>query len=440
MINTADCEMAKLYIETIINSISAGIMTSDLQGNILSANKYFTYLFGYTEEEIEQKKAYELFEGWDSVLKALNSKTSYYEEDVYVNSNKNVLQYSLSVYPIFDTDEDLNGIVYVFKEIKKVRKTANKIMGRQAIYTFDKIIGENRDFVKIIEFAKQISDSRSTILILGESGTGKEVFAQSIHNHGNRRDEAFVALNCGAIPKNLIESELFGYEEGAFTGAKKSGHPGKFEVADGGTIFLDEIGEMPLDMQTRLLRVIEEGVVSRIGSTKEIVVDVRIISASNKNLVEEVNKESFRKDLFYRLNVLPLYLPPLRERRDDIPLLLDYFMERISKRINKKKMELPEEYLEELISYNWPGNIRELENLVELMLNTGKLYNLNIKGKTTKNIRNNRIIGKEDFRLVNMEREHIKKTLKYFNGNITNTAKALGIGRNTLYRKIKSFK
>ena len=352
MINTADCEMAKLYIETIINSISAGIMTSDLQGNILSANKYFTYLFGYTEEEIEQKKAYELFEGWDSVLKALNSKTSYYEEDVYVNSNKNVLQYSLSVYPIFDTDEDLNGIVYVFKEIKKVRKTANKIMGRQAIYTFDKIIGENRDFVKIIEFAKQISDSRSTILILGESGTGKEVFAQSIHNHGNRRDEAFVALNCGAIPKNLIESELFGYEEGAFTGAKKSGHPGKFEVADGGTIFLDEIGEMPLDMQTRLLRVIEEGVVSRIGSTKEIVVDVRIISASNKNLVEEVNKESFRKDLFYRLNVLPLYLPPLRERRDDIPLLLDYFMERISKRINKRKMELPEEYLEELISYN----------------------------------------------------------------------------------------
>lgn len=431
---------AKIYIDTMVDSIPAGIMTSDLNGNIKTINKHITYLFGYTEEEMKQKKAYDLFEDWDNVIKAIKLKDNYLDEDVFVNSKKNVLQYNLSAYPILDIKENLDGVVYVFKEIKKVRKLANKIMGRQAIYTFDKIIGHNKEFVKTIEFAKQVADSRSTILIMGESGTGKEVFAQSIHNHSNRSNETFVALNCGAIPKNLIESELFGYDEGAFTGAKRNGHPGKFEIADGGTIFLDEIGEMPLDMQTRLLRVIEEGTVGRIGSTKEIVVDVRIIAATNKDLIDEVNRGNFRKDLFYRLNVLPLRLPALRERRDDIPLLLDYFMNRISKRINKRVLEIPKDYLNALIEYDWPGNIRELENLIELMLNTGNIDDMYIKSK--KIIRDDYFndIDEIDFNLENIEKEHIIKTLIFFNGNISNSAKALGLGRNTLYRKIDKFK
>ncbi|MDD2481633.1 MAG: sigma 54-interacting transcriptional regulator [Lutispora sp.] len=433
-------ELAKIYTDTIIDSIPAGIMTSDLNGNIKSINKHITYMFGYTEEEIKQKKAWDLFEDWDNVQKSIRLKDSYSDEDVFVNSRKNVLQYSLSVYPILGIAENISGMVYVFKEVKKVRKLANKIMGRQAIYTFDKIIGQNKEFIKTIEFAKQIADSRSTILIMGESGTGKEVFAQSIHNYSNRCNEAFVALNCGAIPKNLIESELFGYEEGAFTGAKRNGHPGKFEIADGGTIFLDEIGEMPLDMQTRLLRVIEESAVSRIGSTKEIVVDVRIIAATNKDLVDEVSRGNFRKDLFYRLNVLPLRLTALRHRRDDIPLLINYFMNRISKRINKKMLEIPKEYLRTLVEYDWPGNIRELENLIELILNTGDIYDINIKSKKT--IQNGYIedTDESDFNLENIEKEHIVKTLRRFNGNITNSAKALGIGRNTLYRKIEKYK
>lgn len=432
-------ESAKIYTDTIIDSIPAGIMTSDLNGNIKSINKHITYLFGYTEEEIKQKKAYDLFEDWDSAIKAIRLKDTYLDEDVFVNSRKNVLQYNLSVYPILDIMENLSGMVYVFKEVKKVRKLANKIMGRQAIYTFDKIIGQNKEFIKIIEFAKQVADSRSTILIMGESGTGKEVFAQSIHNHSNRRNEAFVALNCGAIPKNLIESELFGYEEGAFTGAKRDGHPGKFEIADGGTIFLDEIGEMPLDMQTRLLRVIEEGAVSRIGSTKEIVVDVRIIAATNKDLVDEVSRGNFRRDLFYRLNVLPLRLPALRERRDDIPLLINYFMNRISKRINKRVLEIPKNYLGALVEYDWPGNIRELENLIELMLNTGDIDYIHIKSKKAIQSDYTEDMDEVDFNMDNKEKEHIIKTLRYFNGNITNSAKALGIGRNTLYRKIEKY-
>jgi transcriptional regulator with PAS, ATPase and Fis domain len=312
-------------------------------------------------------------------------------------------------------------------------------MGRHAIYTFDKIIGQNKEFLKTIEFAKQVADSKSTILIMGESGTGKEVFAQSIHNHSNRCNETFVALNCGAIPKNLIESELFGYDEGAFTGAKRNGHPGKFEIADGGTIFLDEIGEMPFDMQTRLLRVIEEGTVGRIGSTKEIVVDVRIIAATNKDLIDEVSRGNFRKDLFYRLNVLPLRLPALRERRDDIPLLIDYFMNRISKRINKKMLKIPRDHMNEMIEYDWPGNIRELENRIELMLNTGSIEDIKMKNEKVPPDDSVKEIGEVDFNLENIEREHIIKTLRIFNSNISNTAKALGMGRNTLYRKMNKY-
>ncbi|MCS4465766.1 sigma 54-interacting transcriptional regulator [Clostridium botulinum] len=182
----------------------------------------------------------------------------------------------------------------------------------------------------------------------GDSGTGKEVFAQSIHNYSDRKDKPFIAVNCGAIPRNLIESELFGYEEGAFTGAKRGGYRGKFENSHGGTIFLDEIGEMPLDMQIKLLRVIEEGVINRIGSSKQIPVNSRIIAATNKDLREEVEKGNFRKDLFYRINVLPVYLPALKKRREDIPLLIDYFMNKTSKHLNKRKVEIPSVYMESL--------------------------------------------------------------------------------------------
>jgi len=305
------------------------------------------------------------------------------QKDVYVNLGLNKEEVNVSAYPVLDNLGIVQEIVLVFKDVKKVRKLANRITGSRAIYTFDKIIGESEVIKNTIEYAKKISDSKSTVLILGESGTGKESFAQSIQNHSRRREESFVAINCGAIPKNLIESELFGYVEGSFTGAKKGGHPGKFEIADGGTIFLDEIGEMSLDLQTRLLRVIEEGIVRRIGGNDEIPINVRIIAATNKDLREEVKNGNFRTDLYYRLNVLPLKLPSLRERKEDIPLLIDYFMKRISKKLNKKEIEIPEEYMDYLLDYSWPGNIRELENLIELIINTEHLpmdfFSKNIK-------------------------------------------------------------
>ncbi len=432
--------MSKRYTETIIDSIPAGILTSDLDGNIRSANKYVAQMFGYAEEEVKQLKIKQLFDSWPKVKKTIFSKNAFLDQDVFVNSRKNKLQFSLSAHPILDNNQNIRDVLYIFRDVKKVRKLANAIMGRQAIYTFDKIIGQSDKFLKIIEYAKKISDSKSSILIMGESGTGKEIFAQSIHNYSSRRDEPFVAINCAAIPKNLIESELFGYEEGAFTGAKKGGHPGKFEIADGGTIFLDEIGEMPIDMQSRLLRVIEEQTVCRIGSTNDIVVNVRIITATNKNLNEEVKKGNFRKDLFYRLNVLPLKLNPLRERKEDIPLLIDYFMNRISRKLNKKKVKISKGHMKHLLEYKWPGNVRELENFIELIINTECIpLNVNSEDKTIE-ISSGYNIIEENLSLDYIEKEHIIRVLKRFKGNITNSAKALGVGRNTLYRKINKYK
>lgn len=447
---TEELSMAKKFTDTIIDSIEAGILTCDLEGNIKTVNRHIAKLFGYKVEEISLMKTWDLLEDWQRVKNAVLHKQSFLDEEVLVNLRRNKQQFTLSAYPHLDDRQNLMNIVFVFMEIKKVRKLANKIMGHQVIYTFDKIIGADKNFIRIIDYAKRIADSRSNVLIMGESGTGKELFSQAIHNYSNRHEEPFVALNCGAIPRNLIESELFGYEGGAFTGAKRTGQPGKFEIADGGTIFLDEIGEMPLDMQTRLLRVLEDGTVNRIGCAKEIVIDVRVIAATNKDLNEEVRKGNFRKDLYYRLNVIPIRLPPLRERKSDIPLLSQYFMERISMKLNKSRVNINEETMKAFLDYEWPGNVREMENIIELMVNTESVPDIFLKaedgseGKTEMNScfeqrTRTASIGEaaeEDLNLELLEKKHIIKVLNLLNGNITLCARALGIGRNTLYRKM----
>jgi sigma-54 dependent transcriptional regulator, acetoin dehydrogenase operon transcriptional activator AcoR len=445
-----ELSLAKKFTETIIDSIESGILTTDLEGNILTVNRVVAEMFGYLPNEMTKMKIWDLLEDWDKIKSSVIQEQSFLDEDVLVNSRKNKLQLNLSAFPHLDGKQNLMNIVMVFKEVKKVRKLANKIMGHHAIYTFDKIIGKDPKFTRIIEYAKKLSDSRSNILIMGESGTGKELFAQAIHNYSSRRDEPFVALNCGAIPRNLIESELFGYEGGAFTGSKSAGQLGKFQIAEGGTIFLDEIGEMPLDMQTRLLRVIEEGTMCSIGSNKEIVVDVRVIAASNKDLKEEVTKGNFRKDLYYRLNVLPLKLIPLRERKADIPLLSQYFMERISMKLNKKSVNINEDTMRSLIEYEWPGNVRELENIIELMVNTETIPDSFLKShengdakEQEEGILHNRASADEqvdeNMNLNYIEKKYILKVLDLHNWNITQCAKTLGIGRNTLYRKMESY-
>lgn len=430
-------QVAKKYIETIIDSITEGIFTIGPKGYMKTINKTASEMLGYTQEEIEGRRVEEFVEGWRGVQNSVSKQITYLEEEAYIRGRTQKIHCNLSAYPIIGPNKNPQGIVCIIKEIKRVRKAAKKITGTHAFYTFDKIIGQNERFRQIIEYAKMISDSPSTVLITGESGTGKEVFAQSIHNHSSRKDETFIAINCGALPRNLIESELFGYEEGAFTGAKRGGHPGKFELADGGTLFLDEIGEMPLDMQANLLRVLEEGKLFRVGGNKEIEVDVRIIAATNKDLRHEVEKGNFRRDLYYRLNVLPLKLLPLRERKDDIPLLIDYFMTTKSLKLGKELVTLSKTVIEDMKEYPWPGNVRELENTIEHIINAEGKHLWEWLDTEKKSQEEN--IFTEDDRLEGMEKRHIEKILKKVDGNISLAAEVLGIGRNTLYRKIKKY-
>jgi len=426
--------MNNKHIRTIFNSMPVSIITSDIEGRIKLFNDKVLDLLGYKKRQLEKITVKDIIEEWDDLKEDIYSSGNI-SSQVNIKSFKNKILCNLTTYPIYNSQDDNIEIVHIFTKIKK---TVTKRDEYRTYYTFDKIIGKDRDFFKTIQYAKKISNSKSTILILGESGTGKELFAQSIHNFSGRNDGAFVALNCAAIPKQLIEAELFGYEDGAYTGAKKGGNIGKFELAHGGTIMLDEIGEMPLDMQTKLLRVLQEGIITKIGSQKPIPVDVRIIAATNKDLRDEVKKGRFRKDLFYRLNVLPLYIPPLRERKSDIPLLIEYFMENLSNKLNKEVIEISKEYVNIMLNYNWPGNIRELENVIELIINTESMpveYFNNVESND--NIQN--IIYGEALDLESVEKEHIKRVLKIFNNNITHSAKALDIRRNTLYNKIKKY-
>jgi transcriptional regulator of acetoin/glycerol metabolism len=419
------------YKKNIFNFIPMPIVTSDLDGKIEVCNEKALSIMG--DNKIKMAKMEDIIGNWEKVKENLYlGKSVSQEVNLYISGSK--ARCHLIANPVYNSEKNAIEIIYVFENIKNIKKQ-NK---NQAYYTFDNIIGEDENFIKIVEYSKKISNSKSTILIIGESGTGKELFAQSIHNYSSRSDGPFIALNCGAIPEQLMESELFGYEEGSFTGAKKGGNIGKFELADGGTIMLDEIGEMPLDMQTKLLRVVQEGVIAKIGSTKSIPIDVRIIAVTNKDLKKEVELGKFRKDLYYRLNVLPVYLPPLRERKSDIILFLKYFMGSISKKLGKKSFTIPEKYLRNMIKYDWPGNIRELKNVVELIVNSGAIPS-NYFGEEEYD---GKIIldpGDECLKLDYMEKLHLTKVLRRFKGNITHSADALGIRRNTLYSKIKKY-
>ena len=423
------------HINRIFESIPVGIITSDINGKIKKFNKKAVEMFGSEDNSLNNKSMLNIIYDWEKLKNEIYfNKNIPKQVNILSLKGKYICNFKAST--IYNSEDNEAEIIYVLEEAE--HKKNRKVSG-QAYYTFEGIIGEDENFLKIIQYAKKISKSKSTILISGESGTGKEVFAQSIHNYSDRVDGPFIAVNCGAIPKQLIESEFFGYEDGAFTGAKKGGNLGKFELVSGGTIMLDEIGEMPLDMQTKLLRVVQEGVITRIGSSKSINVDVRIIAATNKDLKKEVEMGRFRKDLYYRLNVLPIYLPPLRERKMDIPLLMNFFMNSIAKKLEKVPVIIPKKYLNKMINYSWPGNIRELENVVELIINTESIPSMYFGEEI--NAREEALIdfNNEAFSLEYVEEQHIIKTLKKFKGNITTTADALGIRRNTLYCKIKKY-
>jgi DNA-binding NtrC family response regulator len=294
--------------------------------------------------------------------------------------------------------------------------------------------------LKVLDLIKQVADTKTTIMIYGETGTGKELASKAIHSLSGRKNKSFIKVNCAAIPETLLESELFGYEKGAFTGATIS-KPGRFELADGGTIFLDEIGDITPLMQVKLLRVMQEREFERLGGTKTIKVDVRIIAATNKDLKEMVKRESFREDLYYRLNVVPLELPPLRERKEDILSLVEYFLAKSSSISGKSKKEISQDAIEKLMDYNWPGNIRELENIIErcVVITHGEVIDLEDIPEYIINYKQNKeeeLQHKLNSAVDTAEREIIIKILKECGGNRTKASEVLGISRRSLHRKI----
>lgn len=430
------------YINTIMHAITSGIFAVDAAGMIKFINKSACRMLNIDVENAINSHVGSLLKNWDDIFTLFENGQEYQDEEITIENGSSRERYMLSAYPIRARDGRIIGMVALINEIQKVMNLVSKYTGMRSQYTFDDIIGSSREIKRILEYAKAIANSPSTVLITGESGTGKEILAQSIHNYSGRRNSGFVAINCGAIPENLIESELFGYDEGAFTGARKGGRPGKFELASGGTIFLDEIGEMPLDMQVSLLRVLQEGYITRVGGTKDIPVDVRVIAATNKDLKEEIEKGKFREDLYYRLSVIPINISPLRERKDDIPPLIDYFLHKKAAKLSKSVPEIGESLYRKLLNYDWPGNVRELENVIENIVNFDGKTTYSIENKPDKeNMENIRVDAGGDFSLTldEIEKNSIISYLKNFEGNISRAAGALGISRNTLYCKIKKY-
>lgn len=308
-------------------------------------------------------------------------------------------------------------------------------------YSLSDIIGNSPQILETKRLSSIAARNNSTVLLQGESGTGKEMFAQAIHNASSRSAGPFIPINCGAIPMNLLESELFGYEEGSFTGAKKGGQIGKFEQANGGTIFLDEIGEMPLNFQVSLLRILQEKQVIRVGGTTPIPLDVRVIAASNKDLESEVQQGNFRLDLYYRLNVLTIDIPALRERKEDIITLAQYFLDKLTRNLGVDMMTIAPDLCEWLQNYTWPGNVRELCNILERAVNFAEKDVLDCRDLPA-NLRksmSNLYIKKDLLKLEDREFHTIIEALSRTDGNVTQAAKLLGIGRNTLYRKMQKY-
>jgi DNA-binding NtrC family response regulator len=317
--------------------------------------------------------------------------------------------------------------------VKKVEQLQKQIGNK---YSFESVLGGSPAIQQAVTVAKKVAATDATVLLLGETGTGKEVFAQAIHQSGNRSNKSFVAVNCSAFNKDLLESELFGHVAGAFTGAIKN-KKGLFEEANGGTIFLDEIGEMPAELQAKLLRVLESGEFIKVGDSKTIKVNVRIIAATNRDLQKQIEASHFRSDLFYRLSVFQIMLPALRERIKDIPVLADHFAVLFAAKTNKPVPVLQKDYLEALQQYHWPGNIRELKNIIErsvILNDDGQLTVKNLPAEL-------QATGSafSVFDLSGVEKAHIQKVLQHTNGNKTEAARLLNIGLTTLYRKIEEY-
>lgn len=440
----ADAEMARKEMNTVFETAHEGILAIDRQGYINHCNALAAAHFKMSKQEIIGEHLNKFMVG-SPALAIFETGKGYTENEELYRSDKGGIHIIVTAKPFYSGTE-IGGVVISFRDIKEAEKLAYTINRTKVKNTFDDIIGSGKTISKVKSQALITARGDSTVLIVGESGTGKEMFAKAIHYSGARGGEPFVTVNCGAIPENLLESELFGYEKGAFTGASEKGKIGKFELADRGTIFLDEIGDMPMHLQVKILHVLQNMRFERVGGNKNIHVNVRVIAATNKNLEEMIKEETFREDLYYRLNVIPLEIPPLRKRREDIKEFMEHFLKKYNGFMGRKLTGFTDEVYDLYTMYEWPGNVRELENAIE--------YNVNMAQGDIIGIEDvpKRLFAREEPELatINSNLPLADQVKEYEKGVIIRklakhgsdgrgkdlTAKELGLSRATLYRKL----
>jgi len=447
-------------LEAIFNSTQDAISVVNEKGLGVMFNPAYTKMTGLSEKDVIGKPpTVDIAEGESVHLRVLATKQPVKGALLKVGpGRKEVL---VNAAPII-VDGELRGSVGMLHDITEINKLSYELKRAKEIirkleakYTFEDIVGRHQSMTAAIDKAKKVSYTTVTVLLLGESGTGKEIFAHSIHNDSTRKFNQFLRVNCAAIPETLLESELFGYEEGAFTGAKKGGKKGLFQEANGGTIFLDEIGEIPPGTQAKLLRVLQEKEIVRVGGTKPINIDVRVIAATNADLDQAIKNGQFRGDLYYRLNMYPISIPPLRSRKSDIYELVVLFIRKFNQEYGRNIIDISDEAVNMLKLYDWPGNVRELENIIGRAIINMRNTETKILEKHLPNyianiesgmILKNEDIGKDngetftlDELVQNTEKVHIIKVLLEYGNNKTKTAKVLNVSLRTLYYKLEKY-
>ncbi|MDR5794651.1 sigma 54-interacting transcriptional regulator [Caballeronia sp. LZ008] len=427
----------------IIDHIGDGLMVIG-QGQVLRhVNSVAGRILGIDPRTSIGKTLNEVIDFEPIVGPIYRTGVGYVDRELIIDSPARHLHLLDTAIPIKNRCGEVVSVVNTFREMRRVRKMAGRYAGNHARFTFDNVIGSNAGLKRAVDAAKKAARGASNVLLSGESGVGKEVFAQAIHNASARAALPFIAINCAALPHALIESELFGHAPGSFTGAAREGRPGKFESADGGTVFLDEISELPIDVQAKLLRVLQEREVTRIGDTRGIPVDVRIICASNRDLASMVLAKTFREDLYYRCNVIEIMIAPLRERREDIRAMAGFFLDRYCARMHKPRPEIAERALRQLEAHDWPGNVREIENLVEKIVNFNEGepvadVSAFLGGASVPPARDGSAEHHgEPVSLKEAERLAIESALKACHLNVTHCAKLLQVSKPALYAKMK---
>ncbi len=477
-------------LKTILQTLPEGILLLRHDGVVSQMNAPAGTMLGLTPSRVTGRRLQDVLPLPAVLVQAITRQQSFSDEELVFDTIHGRVTCLCSLKPItsyrpetgledivssanimISEPVDADGFVMILRSIERVQKLVHRMTGARARLTFANVVGESPSLREALRLAKLASNSNSTVLLHGETGTGKEIFAQSIHNSSARADGPFVAINCAAIPRELINTELFGYEGGSFTGADRQGRPGKFEQAHGGTLFLDEIGDMPLDLQTTLLRAIETRTIVRIGGHRVIPADVRIIVATHKDLREEAKRGNFRSDLYYRLNVLTINIPSLRERADDLPLLVQHFLQRQGRTLGRSFTITPEA-MAALRQYNWPGNVRELENMLERVTYLMPKATITVEDlpiDIQQTMERNQPTGTGDAdnhsqtqeghqRLsqqasltavyksgalkehsMNSERQAIVQAWQASNGHVTRAAALLGISRTTMWRKMVKY-